>query len=206
MQPEILSINKKILVSRAAVDDWYNSVIKEINQRSIDINIPYKQEKLLILVNGEPVKVNIYQPREIFEFKSKVIDMVPGYNKMLLTISKPEKVNRIQRRSFLRLPIMLEMQYSIPGNYDSHKTHTLDISGGGIRFLSSKNYFPGTPIQVEFHIPIDKKDKKIQAVGKVVRTVSLDNGYFHVAIEFTKIPVKDQDTIVRFVLSKSTRV
>ncbi len=206
-----LQVNQKIQISRSSRIDWYNSIIQGISDNSFDISIPYQQTSPLVLINGEAVKVQIVLTKEIYEFNSTVVGRKLGDNIPMFTLAIPNELRRIQRRNFLRVPIMLNMTYAVKAEDETLefiKTHTLDVSGGGIRFMSNEIYPPDTPLMVKIELPLPDKLEEFETIeteGKVIRTINTDNKH-HIAMKFSDINIKDQDSIVRFILSISTKV
>jgi c-di-GMP-binding flagellar brake protein YcgR len=205
---DFLQVGQKIQISRENKNSWYCSITQGVGKDSFDISIPYDQNVPLILSSGQLVTIKIIQPKEIFEFNSVVKGRKLDDNIPLFSLSLPESVKRVQRRNFLRIPHMLSILYA-EKNEDQEsefiKTHTLDISGGGMRFVANKNYPPNTLMDLKLQIPLGDIIEEIATPGKVVRTTSTESKSFHVAMEFVKIKVRDQDFLVRYILSVSTK-
>ncbi|NTW04844.1 MAG: hypothetical protein HGA27_01820 [Peptococcaceae bacterium] len=205
---DFLQVSQKIQISRENSNSLYSSIIQGIGKSSFDISIPYDQNSPLILSSGQLVTIKIIQPKEIFEFKSNVMGRKLDDNIPLFTLSIPTSVKRVQRRNFLRLPHMLSILYAEKiddRESEFKKTYTLDISGGGMRFVANKDYPPNTLIDLKLLIPIEDKIEEITTQGKVIRTTCTESKAYQVALEFINIRVRDQDFLVRYILSVSIK-
>lgn len=205
-----IKINQKIRVSRDNAEvDWYDSNIQDVEGKVFHISIPYQNALPLILDKGDRVEMNIVLQNERIEFKTTVIgrklDNIP-----LFTLSFPDKYTRIQQRQFVRLPIMTDIFYAEVKEDDEKqeflKSCTLDISGGGVRFLVGKIYPKGTKLLLKLVLPIGDKLEEIAHTGKVVRSGNTDLSTApHVAVEFSGISRRQQDSIARFIIHETLK-
>jgi len=202
-----LRINQNILVTRAGgEDDWYASSVQDINDREFCISMPAKESIPLILMSGEAVKISFIYDNSRFEFETRVKgrrhDNVPLY---VLTL--PKEYKKVQLRKFARVPVIMEVCYArIPEEGKQpvfNRGDCLDLSGGGIRLLIKEDYPVDTRLIIKFTLPFKTGPEEIEAVGRVVRTWSHEQVRLqHVAVEFVKIYRRQQDLIVRYILSK----
>lgn len=113
------------------------------------------------------------------------------YTKYLIKRCENLYLDAIKRR-YARLPVMLDVFYAEALDNgrkpDFIKSHTLDISGGGVRFLANKKYTNGTILHLKLLIPSLKNCEEIAAFGRVVRSSDADIANLaNVALEFTNI-------------------
>jgi len=80
--------------------------------------------------------------------------------------------------------------YGVDSEYDLSQIK--NISRGGLRFITSKKYPPGTVLTVELRTPVTRG--RIKILGKVVSSETLVNGLIHdTRITYFKL---DKDTEV----------
>ncbi|MGM0608616.1 MAG: flagellar brake protein, partial [Candidatus Muiribacteriota bacterium] len=121
--------------------NYLSSVFKVIKNQELFIEIPENQ-------NGDPVKfwpktlLNLSffrenEPGAIYVFSEPVVRIEEG-GKPSILINFPKKIERIQRRSYVRVDIRMPFYYS-KFNEDNtevipveKKGYILDISGGGV--------------------------------------------------------------------------
>jgi len=204
---EKLKINQNVLVTRAGgEDDWYATSVQDINDKEFCISIPTKESIPLILMSGEAVKVSFVHDNSRFEFEARVKgrrqDNVPLY---VLTL--PKEYKRVQMRGFVRVPVIMEVCYArVPEEGKQpvfNRGDTLDLSGGGMRLLIKEDYPVDTRLIIKFTLPLKTGPEEIEVVGRVVRSWSHEQTRLRqVAVEFVKIYRRQQDLVVRFILSK----
>lgn len=97
------------------------------------------------------------------------------------------------RRTFERVPAVINVAYRIYGKKDKLKATSKDIGGGGIRLSLNEKLNEGTILELEVALP--DTNRSIPAMGKVIWTVEVvvrGEGdrvvrYYDTGIEFIKI-------------------
>jgi c-di-GMP-binding flagellar brake protein YcgR len=202
-----MQVNQVIWVTRAdGQDDWYVSNVQDCDNKNFCISIPTQGPNPLILHEGDAAKVLLISEVSRFEFQTLVTgrryDNIPLY-----VLALPKEYKRIQLRDFVRIPIVLEMHYAeLPEDGQAPvfiPCSCLDLSGGGMRLLLKKGYHTDTGLLLKFTLPFDKYVENVEAMGKVVRSSLINSvNLYHVGVEFIKISRRQQDLVVRFILSK----
>jgi c-di-GMP-binding flagellar brake protein YcgR len=83
---------------------------------------------------------------------------------------------------------------------------TIDISGGGLQFISSKYLTGGTELLISLHLQDVKGGLRVK--GKVVRSFPVQVGAwkkYRVALSFFDIDEKTRDTIIKFIFDQSRK-
>jgi len=204
---EGIKINQNIRVTRTeGEEDWYISDIQDIGKHDISISIPTKGSNPLVLNSGDLVKISLVSETSRIEFKTKVVewrfDNIPLY-----ALALPKDFKRVQLRDYVRIPIILEVNYADlpdPGQKPVFiKCNSLDLSGGGIRLLLQKEYPADTSLLLKITIPLPARQEELEVVGRVVRSWPDQNvKLYQTALQFIKISRKQQDLIIRFILTK----
>ena len=83
----------------------------------------------------------------------------------------------------------------------------VDISGGGLRFLSSQKYEPGSLILCSYHLLKDGERKKYDVVGKVLAVKELENrrGMFEHRVQYYNLDVNTREEIIRFIFEEERK-
>lgn len=204
---ELLRINLNIKVSRAAGEnDWYASSVQDLSPNSFFISVPTQGPNPLVLGMGERVLVTFVAEMSRYEFDTKVVgwrqDNIPLYE-----LALPDEVRRIQLREFVRVPVIMDVDYALDtgeGERPAYKKCTsLDLSGGGIRLLLKKEIPTGSRLALRFTLPLKTGAEVMEVKGKVVRSWSdPDTGNYQCGVQFVGISRRQQDLIVRYVLFK----
>ncbi|KAF0195858.1 MAG: hypothetical protein FD169_1158 [Bacillota bacterium] len=118
-------------------------------------------------------------------------------------MSMPREYERIQRRRFVRYPVLLPTQFRLYEDKSWQKGFLVDISGGGARLSHREALSSGDLIQVSFSLK--QHEPNIVIAGKVVRSDALQgpgSGMYHSGVEFENISISVQDRIVGFVFQR----
>lgn len=189
-------INGKLEISWN--DEYYKSNIENVDDNSIHISIPIKDGKYIPLRVGEQIEVFYYYKNDIYKFYSVVtnreMDRIP-----LIIITIPEEIFKIQRRKFVRVPIICNIEYFIEGNSASLKplkAIMIDLSGGGMRIKVSEEIKLGN--KVNTHIPIG--NEKLILKGEVVRLEKdQDKKKNLCGVSFTDLDERKREKLIRFI-------
>ena len=118
-------------------------------------------------------------------------------------MSMPQEYERIQRRRFVRYPVLLPTQFRLYEDKTWQKGFLVDISGGGARLSHRYVLSDGDLIQVSFSLK--QHDPTLILTGKVVRSEPLQapgSAMYHSGIEFQNISIGVQDRIVGYVFQR----
>lgn len=183
-------------------DGIYKSNIQDINENYIAISIPVKDGEYLPLRWGERVEAIYYDENKLYKFYTVVsgrkVDRV-----MMVLLKHPDKIFKVQRRNFVRVPFIAEVLCVILKNnkdikditdnqIDFFHGHTLDISGGGIKLSTEKEINRGELLMIT--IPI--KDENISIKGKIIRKQKAKAEEFLYGVSFEEIDNKTVEKIV----------
>lgn len=200
-------INSKLEISWN--DGYYKSNIEDSSEDIISISIPIKEGQYIPLRVGEMIEVIYYYENDIYKFYSKVvnrkIDVIP-----IIQIAYPEEVFKIQRRKFVRVPIICSVVYSKIGNTKENpkelklskdrvkelKGIMVDLSGGGMRVKLKENLSLGDLLSVSMPV----SDSALNFKGKIVRLEYDDiNKLYLCGISFIDLEEKTREKLIKFI-------
>ncbi len=164
--------------------------------------------------NFENVKecfFNLSLVRANLFFKSTLTSFVPEG----IHFVKPEKIFKVQRRSYFRLPISdrisLKIKFEDPIFPESHMSKdVLDMSAGGLSFLVSDQeealFEPGLILK---KLEFDLNEKKIKCEGEVryfkVFPINSRTPGVKIGIKFHHMKPEDSQIIATFVFKESRK-
>lgn len=164
-------------------------VIKWFEEDRVALVFPDSHKHLArSLPEGKELEAVIYTDSGIFSFESIVINS-PLEHDFIIEI--PDEKKRIQRRDYIRAPFNLRLILS-KGN-EEIETKTINIGGGGIRFLVrdelKSNDFWDFILYMPDEAPVKGKGTIIYSLsqGKLIATV----------IKFTDINETDRNKIIK---------
>lgn len=190
------TINNKVEISWD--DGYYKSNIENVDDKFIYISIPIKEGQYIPLRKFEQVEVIYYQGNDIYKFYTTVVDrkvdVIP-----IIVLAFPKEVFKVQRRKFVRVPIVCTVEYSKLENKTQNVVRGImvDLSGGGMRIkLSNDQLSIGNLIKV--YIPVG--DDNVEVKGEVVRVEKDDPNKMNICgINFLDLDDRNREKIIRFI-------
>ena len=133
----------------------------------------YKSNNVYVLVMELTSNLRKYQRREYYRF-SCALDMCARN-------LEEEEIQALEKNSPYELQPGLPLKHSV----------IVDISGGGLRFVSTQRYEPGSLILCSYHLVKDGEQKKYEVVGKVlaVRELEKRKGTFEHRVQYYNLDV-----------------
>jgi len=202
-----LHINQKIIITREGITEWFNSSIQDIQGNVINIGIPYSKEFPLVLRQEDKVKVIFTTRNGSYAFNTRVTGKVED-NINLYQLAYPGEIYRVQQRKFVRLQVLLDIQYSVVGRDDKttefNKATVVDLSGNGIRIAVREKIKENTRLVLKFSLPLQQKEETLELLARVIRqqVAETGRGLYHLGLTFEEITKRQQDLIVRFIFEK----
>ncbi|MDD3364041.1 MAG: flagellar brake domain-containing protein [Syntrophomonas sp.] len=207
MQAKDFRINQLIEISVDEEGTDYKfmaSRIEEVTAEHLHVAVPMRKGELLPLRVRQHLNINMFFKGKSFVFKTVIVarhlDPFP-----VLVVVKPDKFVEIQRRQWVRVPTKLAMRFRAISSGKNEKPYvgeTVDISGGGLLFVTLDPVEEGQMVELEIALPgptplfckakllrILEKPKKEGATSKVI-------------LEFTEISEGQRDRIISYIFEK----
>ncbi len=203
-QPGLFKVNDNLEVATGSKQDYYKTIVQEVGRQSITIGLPMLNAQGLLLREGEKLQIRKVEEDAIYLFTGRVTSRMKNDNVPLYGLQISQDYKRIQRRNYVRISSILPLEYRIKQE-DSEfiSTNTVDISGGGMKFVSDTGLQPGDLLEVK--LQLDNQD--IRARGKVIRTEKFkdkkDNMQkLFICLEFVQIKEMDREKIISYIFKK----
>lgn len=189
-------INNKVEISWN--DGYYKSNIENVEEDSISISIPIKEGQYIPLRIGEQIEVIYYYNNDIYKFYTVVtdrkMDRIP-----LILLAQPKEVFKVQRRKFVRVPIVSNIEYA-KVEYNSTikplKAIMVDLSGGGMRIKISEEIELGD----ELITYITMGNEQLILKGEVVRIDKAEDRKKSICgVSFTELDEGKREKLIRFI-------
>ena len=176
-------------------------------KKYIVINSPNASGQLIPLILGMNINIIKEEGVGIYSFIGVVLDKL-NYEEIKTSymISVPEFIEKTDRRTLKRLNVNLEMEFKTNGtNENMKKGVTLDISGGGVSFITKYN---GLKIDDEIivNIEFDNFELKLQRCRITRGPINKENGAYLYSCKFMDIKTKLQDRVIGFMFRKEIEI
>lgn len=220
---EIQGVERAILGAGSDRKVYASRVYDILDDEKLEILMPLDGTKLLLLpVDGE-YQFCFYSKKGLYQCFVRVIERYKSNNVYLLLCEMTSPLGKFQRREYYRyactLPLksrdLLEeeeksieegkfhMQIGLPFS----KGRLVDISGGGIRFVTGVRYDEGQRIVLGFNLNVHGKETPYDLVGEVLncKENELHRGEYEHRLKFTVIDHGQREEIIRFIFEEERK-
>ncbi|MBS6062372.1 flagellar brake protein [Criibacterium bergeronii] len=182
-------------------EEYASRVISLDSEIELMVENPSKEGKEVRFLNGTRLDV-VFQVENhgLHSFETEIVAKVREKIN-LLKLRRLGEVKKLQRRNFYRVKSDLDVIVRRLGDVIFEETIILDISGGGLKFLSRQDFKLGD--LVELNITLLGEDLDLEA--KVVKVDKIGFGKSEVSVEFYDLYEDDQNVIVKYVFEKQRR-
>ncbi len=197
------AINNKLEI---LIDEkYYNTNIQDLSEDYIAISIPMSAGQYVPLSKGTIIDVIYYEEENLYRFKSSIIGR-KFENIPILIISKPIEIRKIQRRKYVRVPLMNTAKYknlknqpkTKPSSIDNSeylKAVLVDLSGGGMKVRVSEEIKKDDFVLVDLTV----NNENMFLVGQAKRIVKEDDGRFLCGLSFEFLDNSTQERIIKYI-------
>ena len=196
-------INKKleILIN----ERYFHSNVQDITSEYMAISIPINSGEYVPLSKGAIIDVIYYGEKNLYKFKSTVIGR-RFENIPILLISKPVEIKKIQRRKYVRIPLIKTVKYiNLKGEKKINintinknrylKAMLVDLSGSGMRVKVSQEVKLNDFLLVSLLV----NDEDINIIGKSMRIIKDDDGSYFCGLSLDFIDNVTREKIIKFI-------
>ena len=205
-----LHVQQKIQIMQLPDGERFKSLIQELDGETVSVTVPYRQGKYLLLHSGEMVKVEFAVSDAIYGFQAKVLGRKKSNHVPLVLLSRPAFFTRQQRRSFVRFPVTLPVQFYLnpqsgssltPESCEEKSGKIIDISGGGLQIYTSTSLQVGAEVLLRLKLN-DGHPQELLLSG-TVSWVTEDEWHRSVrfGVSFSGISEAAQERIISYVFS-----
>ena len=204
---------------------YVSEVYDIVSEDRIDVMMPMEQGKLILLpVNGE-YNVAFYSQKGLYQCNARVADRYRTNNMYILSMDLTSSLQKLQRREYYRLSCAVEMKSRLLSEYENmalksnpafvpnpaeemRKAIIVNISGGGVRFVSTDHYEAEDRIYVSFPLRLAGGDHEFRVTGKVLKVEPLENrdGLFEHRVQFLKISDSEREDIIHYIFEEERKI
>ena len=203
----------------------YSSKVSTIlSEDQMEILMPMEQTKLVLLPVDAEFNLVFYTKTGLFQCFARVIDRYKSNNLYLVVVELTSNLRKYQRREYYRFSCALEMcardlveeekkalEESNPlylqPNLPIKRSVIVDISGGGLRFMSNQQYEPGSMIYCSYELLKGGEKKHYEVVGKVLAVRPLENRpdtYEH-RVQYVNMNEGQREEIIQFIFEEERK-
>ena len=209
----ILHLKPSTPIEVSLIDDnnlvFYSKLVEVLSEKEVII-IPPKNNRgeIVKLSNNKQYKIKFKTDKGIFENVMKIVYYDINNGIPIVKIKFIEPTIKIQRREGFRLNIEIEFEFYVikDMNIENSKADgmllckgkTLDISNGGLKFISNKNIQLGDNIKILLNID----EVIVETLGNIIykeEINSKDKNMFSYKCRFDNISQKYKEQISKYI-------
>lgn len=234
MISKILSPGNKIELTRTAATEnidnvkgdnriFVSQILDIIDEEKMKIGMPIEQGKVIPMPVNARLDVCFYTSNGLYQGRVMVIDRYKEGQIFVLVVELISNLQKYQRRQYFRLGCIIDIKYrkitqseleEYASNSDMvieaddfYDGTALDISGGGIRFVSSEKLQKDQEIFMVLEITYEDKSKSYGLLGNVVMSYETKNraGLYEHRIEFINMQGGVRESLIKYIFEEERR-
>lgn len=207
----------------------YSSKIYDIiEEDKIKAAMPMQKGAIVPLAINTKYELYIFTNNGLYKCRATLTERYREDNLYVMILEVYTGLQKHQRREHYRLSCNIDLRYRVltekeaemmlrlktPEDYENSqqkagliKGITLDISGGGMRFVSAYANLIDEYILAEFSIPVNGKIVNYNLLSRVIATREVPNKkntYEH-RVKFENISVKEREQLIKFIFEEERR-
>ena len=202
---------------------YLSKVMDVLPQDRLEILMPVEQGKLVLLpVDGE-YSLCFYATKGLLQCYARIVERYKNGNIFLLVLELTSAVQKLQRREYYRFTCSLELRSRLLSRVEREaiesrrhmileelpmmKSVIVDISGGGLRFISDSAYNENDLILCSYNLT-GAHNREFSMVSTVlsVGTVKDRPGLFEHRIQYTYINESSREEIIHFIFEEERKL
>lgn len=218
------------IVSRDSKDNpeverkvYTSQVYEVLSDDRLEITMPMEKTKLILLPVDSEYDVYFYTGSGLLQCFARIIDRYKSNNVYILVLELVSNLRKYQRREFYRFACALEMnsrplqeeelslvetnRVVLTPGLPLKRSIIVDISGGGIRFISNQRYDVGSHIYCNYKLLVSGEQKEYDIVGKVLRVRELDNrpGEYEHRVQYVNLNTVEREEIIKYIFDEERK-
>ncbi|MBQ7428684.1 MAG: flagellar brake protein [Butyrivibrio sp.] len=204
---------------------YFSKLNGVLSEERIEILMPMIQGKLILLPVNLQYNLCFYTKNGLMQCYAKVVDRYRSNNVYLAVLELSSSLSKLQRREYYRFSCALELHTrafsedelkAVKNNWDFlvnkdkplQKAVIVDISGGGLRFVSNFQFEEGSTIYCTYQLPGYYNNKDFEMISTVLKVQELENkpGLFEHRIKYIHIDEDAREDIIHFIFDEERKI
>lgn len=226
---ELINVRSQMLAEINGDDEnkkiYYSQVYDLIDESRLKIAMPIEGGKVVPLGVNSRYDACFYTPTGLYQCRIVVVDRYKEENIFVLVIEITTELQKYQRRQYYRLGCTLDIKYRLIEkeeleDYFNLKNKeefasklplidaiALDISGGGIRFVSREKHSKESELFLLLEISYDGKEKLYGILGKIISVEKAKNRdhLYEYRVEYKNIEGTIREQLIKFIFEEERK-
>ncbi len=225
---ELINVRSQMMAEINGDEDkkiYYSQVCELIDESRLKISMPIEGAKVVPLSVNSRYDACFYATGGLYQCRVVVVDRYKEDNVFMLVIEIVTELQKYQRRQYYRLGCTMDIKYRLiekeemeeyfnlknkedfARKYPLSDAIALDISGGGIRFVSREKHTKDSEIFLLIKITYDGKEKMYGILGKVISLERAKNKniLYEYRVEYKNIEGSIREQLIKFIFEEERK-
>lgn len=200
----------------------YPSRILDLKENNVlQLAMPFVEGRVVPLAVQDKYEICVYAKNGLYTCNGIIVERYKTGNMFYLDAAVYTDLKKVQRREYYRYAYRTNIEFRIVteqlASGDAEETEQeeatwyngimLDLSGGGMRMVSSIELDKGTFVQFKFPIRTSMGEEMVTVLGRLLRTLPMEGNarLRDNRVEFVKVEKTLQEKIIRFIFEEERR-
>lgn len=203
---------------------YASSIYEIVSEDMLEIMMPVEKGKLILLPVDSEYNLVFYGEGGLYQCFARIVDRYKSSNVYILVVELTSNLRKYQRREYYRFSCALDMcarnlqeeeldsldeiaPYDLTPGLPLKQSVIVDISGGGLRFLSSQMYEAGSMLYICYDLLIGDENRKYEVIGKVLSVKKLENrtGTWEHRVQYYNMNKKVREEIIKYIFEEERK-
>ncbi|MDO4513876.1 MAG: flagellar brake protein [Lachnospiraceae bacterium] len=202
---------------------YVSKVYDVLSEDRLEVLMPMEKTKLILLPVDAEYNICFYTDQGLYQCFVRIIDRYKSNNVYILVLELISNLRRFQRREYYRFSCALEMEsrdlleeekkavekeeYRLIPGLPLKRSVIVDLSGGGLRFVSVQKYANDSIIYITYHLMLNGQKKKYELLGRIlsVNEVQGRPGTYEHRVQYINLDVDAREEIIKYIFEEERK-
>ena len=202
---------------------YKTSVYDVLDDGRLEIVMPMEQSRLVLLPVGGEYDVCFFSHGGMYKADVRIVDRQKINGTYIILAEMLTNLHKYQRREYYRFNCIIEMEArelskeeieafkeadgAVIEEREMNRGVIVDISGGGLRFVSRRLYECGSIILLSFKLPIANREKSFTLAAQVILSKEIENrrDEYENRVKFVYINNQTREEIIKYIFDEERK-
>lgn len=202
---------------------YKTSVYDVLDDGRLEIVMPMEQSRLVLLPVGGEYDVCFFSHGGMYKADVRIVDRQKINGTYIILAEMLTNLHKYQRREYYRFNCIIEMEArelskeeieafkeadgAVIEEKEMNRGVIVDISGGGLRFVSRRLYECGNIILLSFKLPIANREKSFTLAAQVILSKEIENrrDEYENRVKFVYINNQTREEIIKYIFDEERK-
>lgn len=208
---------------------YKTSIYDVLDDGKLEIVMPMEQTRLVLLPVGGEYDVCFFSHGGMYKADVRIVDRQKINGTYILLAEMLTNLHKYQRREYYRFNCIIEMEArelsrheidifsgavepedesdEVIEEKEMQRGVIVDISGGGLRFVSRRQYDSSSTILLCFKLPIKHREKPFTLAARVILSKEIENrvNEYENRVKFVYINNQTREEIIKYIFDEERK-